>query len=479
MNRKWFLLCICFILSVACVLRIVTFYSHHFYIVPDEAHSLSGMKESLLYLFTHFEQGANFLPLYRSLLKIIYQVFDFNVLYFKLPSLLCGIASVFVFFELAKKVFKNDIIILCSLILFCFNYNLIYYSSQIKPYEFDVLLCLIITNFAFTIKDKLISNKTLILMAIFGGIFVYTSIPAIVVLHLCVAWLFILNKENRKKLFIFETVILLLLGIEYVTYIAQIHSDDSLKSMWNSDSFFFAPKSLSAVNALVNFSFFNFFWWDTHCPNNFSSFYLMSYLVIFLIGIINFLREKNIGLMVISPVLFFLVLSYLNIYPFCNRLIIFLIPLFILITLKAFDYNVNKYMGNFFALLLTIFFIFQVIKFQHYHYLFNIDKNYLEQVKAYLVPLNKLKEDEIVLFTGSPYWFCLKDESIYLIRNFELPADDVLKKKKKIYFAYNLVDDKQVDVDMFSEKLIQKGYHKSYLFDVKTEITYRLFVKDN
>ena len=60
MSRKWLLFFLYFIIILACALRIVTYYAHHYYIVPDEAHSLSGMKESFLYLFTHFEQGANF-----------------------------------------------------------------------------------------------------------------------------------------------------------------------------------------------------------------------------------------------------------------------------------------------------------------------------------------------------------------------------------------------------------------------------------
>ena len=479
MNKKLFLFLSYFVIALACILRIVTYYSHHYYVVPDEAHSLAGVKESFLYLFTHFDQGANFLPLYKTILKLIYDVVGFTIPYFKLPSLFAGIASVFVFFSLSKKVFKNEIIIFCSLILYALNYNLIYYSSQIKPYEIDVLLCLIIINFAVSFKDKIITNKNLVIMSLLSCIFVYTSIPAVVILQLCIAWLFIFNKENRIKLTILETILLITLSVEYFTYISQMHSDNSLKSMWTEDNFSFAPKSLSAVNALFNFSFLNFFWWDSHCPLNFSRTFLILYLMIFLIGIINFLRQKEYGLIIVSPVFLFLILSYLNIYPFCNRLIIFLIPIFILIMFKAFEYNYKKYIGIFFAIILTVSFMFLIKKHEFYKYLITFNKEYYQQITDYVLPLNNIGDGELIISTGSPYWFCLKNKNVYINTEFYLLEDIDLQNKNKVYFAYNLVDDTQENVDKFVRLLIKKGYNKSYSFDKEIHLSYIVFEKNN
>lgn len=479
MNKKMFLFLSYFVIALACILRVVTYYSHHYYVVPDEAHSLAGMRESFLYLFTHFEQGANFLPLYKTILKLIYDTVGFTIPYLKIPSLIAGIASVFVFFDIAKKVFKNEIIILCSLILFSLNYNLIYYSSQIKPYEIDVLLCLIIINFAISFKDKIITNKNLVVMSLFSCLFIYTSIPAVVILQLCIVFLFIFNKENRKKIAILEAIVLFVLGVEYFTYISQIQSDSSLKSMWTEDDFFFTPKSLPAVNALFNFSFLNFFWWDSHCPLTFSRTFLISYLMVFFVGIINFLREKQYGLILVSPVFFFLILSYLNIYPFCNRLIIFLIPIFILITLKAFEYNYKKYIGIFFAIVLTISFVFLIKKHEFYKYLITFDKEHYQQLTDNVLPLNNIGDDELIISTGSPYWFCLKNKNVYINQEVYLLEDIDLQNKKKVYFAYNLVDDTQENVDKFVELLIKKGYRKSYLFDKEIHLSYIVFEKNN
>ena len=52
-----------------------------------------------------------------------------------------------------------------------------------------------------------------------------------------------------------------------------------------------------------------------------------------------------------------------------------------------------------------------------------------------------------------------------------------MKNREKIYFSYNLIDDKQEDVDAFIDKLIKKGYKKSYNFDQIDELTYQVFEK--
>lgn len=45
---------------IALAVRLFTFSAHNFYIVPDEAHSFAGIKDSFYSLFTYFFQGANF-----------------------------------------------------------------------------------------------------------------------------------------------------------------------------------------------------------------------------------------------------------------------------------------------------------------------------------------------------------------------------------------------------------------------------------
>lgn len=462
---------------IALAIRLFAFSAHNFYISPDEAHSFAGIKDSFYSLFTYFFQGANFLPIYRAILKLIYGVVGFNIIYYKIPALIAGILSIFVFFDLSKKVFKNQIIILLSNILFALNVNLIYYSTQVKTYEIDVLLCLIIIDFAISFKGKVLTNKTVLLMSIVSALIAYTSIPAIAIMQICFAIMLFSNKKNRLKLIIFELLVLSVISFEYFTYISQIASDNSLKSMWTDDLFFFAPKSLEAVNALVNFSFFNFFWWDSDCPVRFSNIFLVSYLCIFLVGFINFLREKITGYYVVAPVFIFLMLSYLNLYPFCNRIIVFLIPIFILITLKAFDYENKKYIGITFAVMSTLFFLHQERLYSNFDWLQKKDIDYYNMYNRYILPLNKIQRDEYLLHTGHPFYYTLDNPNVYRLENYHLPDNFTIDDKHKIYFAFCLVNDKIEDVNNFENFLTSKDFKKTHSFTDDREINYYIFEK--
>lgn len=453
-----------FVIILACVLRICAFCTHNFYLVPDEAHSLQGVRDSFALIFSNFSQGANFLPLYRLLLKLTYDIVGFSIMYYKIPSLIAGILSVFVFFDLSKKIFKNQIVVLASLLLFAINFNLIFYSSQVKPYEIDVLLCLIVLNFSITFKDKILSNKNIFFMLIVSLFIIFSSFTAIVISQLCVVVMFISNKQNRAKLATFELAFLSILLFEYFTYISQISSDDSLKAMWLSDSFFFTPNSLEALNALVNFSHFNFFWWDSSCSTQLSNVFLIFYLFVFILGVVNLIREKSNGVIFVLPVIFFLILSCLKIYPFCNRPIIFLIPIFILILSKAFDYENKKIYSAICVILFMTLFLFHVKQYEYFPFLLNKDEKYLNMYKEYVLPLNKISENEYILHTGHPFYYCLDNQNVKKLENYSIEDDFNFDNIDKIYLAFCLVFDEIEDVDKFESFLEQKGYKKHSRF---------------
>ena len=120
--------CLVLIIIIGVVLRIIAFSANDYYLTMDECHSLTMVKYPFSYLFSRFEQGANFLPLYSVMLKFIYEIVGVNPFSFKLPSLFAGILSVFLFYFLTKEIFKNKILVLLSLLVFILNYNLIYFS---------------------------------------------------------------------------------------------------------------------------------------------------------------------------------------------------------------------------------------------------------------------------------------------------------------------------------------------------------------
>ena len=257
---NYFKISFIFILLLGIILRLITFCSNSFIVSPDECHSIYYMKENIFTLLSTFYQGANFLPGYTLILKIIHSFFGFNFAFFKLISLIASIISLLVFWDLIKKIFSSKVILLLVFATFAINYNLILYSAIIKPYILDTLFTLIIINYSLYLRNinfNQLSRNKIILILLLSIFMVFTSIPAIVVLEICIFLLLLeaflkKNKSNTLFLIFFQFIILAFLSVELYTYISQIYFDDSLKSQWTDSKFYFAPTSLKALNALIN-----------------------------------------------------------------------------------------------------------------------------------------------------------------------------------------------------------------------------------
>ena len=344
------------IILTGIIVRIFAYFNNLYYIPIDDCHSLYRIDTvTLEECFTVFLQGANFLPLYKTLLFGIYKICGYNFLALKMPSLIVSISILPLAFILLKKMFQNKLIIATVMLLLAFNYNLIYFGTRLKPYIFDVFFSILILNTVISIsaKSSIISLKQTIKYAISSIIIFFFSIPNLALIELYFGILFIKNiiekqSANIKKLILFQILTLPFLLAEYFTYIKQIQEDSGLKSQWTTDLFYYAPKSLDAVNALINYVYFRFFWWDTTVGTTLSKYTIIAFLLIFVAGsvccAVNSIKRKDTkDILLIAAVYTFLLLSYLGFYPFCNRQITFLIPIIIFVTFKPFDYKTNKY----------------------------------------------------------------------------------------------------------------------------------------
>ena len=344
------------IILAGIVVRIFAYLNNLYYIPLDDCHSLDRIDTTTLKeCFTLFLQGANFLPLYKTLIFGIYKIFGYNFLALKMPSLIASITILPLAFVFLKKIFQNKLIITAVLLILAFNYNLIYFGTRLKPYIFDVLFTLFILNSAVSIsaKNSIISLKQTIKYVISAIIIFFFSIPNIALIELYYGILFIKNIiekqcSNIKKFILFQALTLPFILFEYFLYIKQIQEDSGLKGQWTDDLFYYAPKSLEAVNAIIHYTYFKFFWWDTTVGATLNKYTLVSFLMLFALGsiccIINSFKTKNIkDILLFATVYTFLSASYFGIYPFCNRPITFLIPIIIFITFKPFDFKSNKF----------------------------------------------------------------------------------------------------------------------------------------
>ncbi len=494
-----YLISLSLVLAFGILLRISSFINHGMYVPIDECHSMAGINnQSYKEMMTMFCQGANFAPFCRVLLKVLWQIFGFNYVILKLPSLLAGICSLFVFLKILDKLFKNKVLILSALLVFSMNYNLILYSFAIKFYMFDVLIVLLITYYAICFstkyKEEKIPLKILVLSCIVSIIFMFSSFSAIVVTELCWGYCFLKyvfgkNMSNIIRMLIFQVITGIFIAIEYFTYIIQIKSDSDLSNQWLNNGFFFKPDCLEAINSLIHFSFFNFYWFDKDLESKLPDIVLYIFIIVFITGILKFIipafkkQGNQNGIFIAAPVLFFICLSFLYIYPFCNRPIIFLIPFFIIIVFKAFDFDRSKrliYLTDIICFMLLFAILFYTNKLGELQALIT-DNSMSKEEEKEINMLNNVKDDEIVLVWDSLCLYCVDTENVILMRIPESTVTasetviavydkkrkqyctynsikDIIQNKNKIIFAYGNDEKRKNNVIIVKQMILQEGY---------------------
>lgn len=254
----------------------------------------------------------------------------------------CSLLSVFIFYSLAKLLFRSRLGLLLSLFLFSINISLIRYSFEFKQYSSD-LLCVLLVALFFIKQDlsKLSYKKVLLFSLGFSVLIWFSFICGVFVLS---GLLLFLIKKEFKKFFIFLTPFFISSCFYLYFYILNTYSSnkDGMCGFWESG---FLLANLSNFFSLLfkNISFF------------FIPFNLPFVVFLFcLFGGVVFFKQKRHSFLIFFLSGFFLLLlaSVLHLYPFQERLVLFLIPFFILFITKPIDViNKNQKFLSFFIIL--------------------------------------------------------------------------------------------------------------------------------
>lgn len=424
---------------------------------------------------------------------------------------ICGILSVFLFNKILNKIFQSAVIKIASLICFGSSLSLIWYSCCTKPYIYDVFVTLLLLNFTYSLKNiSEISWKKIWLYILGACFFIYSSLPSIVIIQLY--WgiyflknIFVKNFENIKKLILFQLIVFSTIIVECFTYFLKMATDSHLKGQWLENCFFFAPNSLDAINAIFREIFYDRVFFDNEVLYHYSNNIIILITLIFFTGTVCFvqqffksdtnLQERIKGFFVITPVYFFMLLGFLNIYPFCNRAILFLYPIFILILFKPFDFKkgilINS-VRNIFLIGIIIFYLFDIYK-QNSNLtdiVFGRDW-YLQEVKASMKFLQKAEDDDkfiILSYPNEDMPFCFiatnkKDLTKYRAYYFDYICNNKIffneiftKTKYEVLDFNNFVKDKDKIILFIDEENTQKEKDLKKLIEEEFELkrSYRI-----
>lgn len=302
----------------------------------------------------------------------------------RLPSLIFGISAIILFYFLCRKIIENKVGQILAFSLFCINYQLIYYSQELKQYSSDIFAFIIILfsyfyiNLTKTKKSKLFFYGLIFALSLW---FSYASIFAIVSVLLL---LLIKNRKNIKSFLIFCAPIFVSAAF-FLIFKQNLNTSYYLHAFWSQ--------------GFLNWNFSNFFKIINDNINFYFFYFKSSWFICILLGTSFVFLFKNIktetNKLVLIPFFAAIILSYLHIYPFYNRVSIYFLPIVILWLGKLFDIELfkNKALLTFFSIIIFAYFGFNNFSVNK---LKIFEKEYYEECTPQLLKIaeTKMKPDD-------------------------------------------------------------------------------------
>jgi hypothetical protein len=271
--------------------------------------------------------------------KIAVQALGNNEYVLRLVPLVSGIAALFLFYFVAKRLLAPGAVPL-ALLLFAISEYLVYFSSELKHYSSDVAITLLLILAAIGIQSRELTLRRAFLFSILGMVAVWFSSAVVFVLAGIGLTLILVNLAKRQwtragKLVVICSFWALSFFILYFVYLSNLESSESLLEFWSGRSGEPGAPAGGAFAPLPPMSLDDLRW------------YIDTFLGVFvnpvglpLAGIAGltfvvgcaelYVDNKEYFLLLISPILVTLLASGLEKYPFQERLLLFTVPLFLL-----------------------------------------------------------------------------------------------------------------------------------------------------
>lgn len=254
----------------------------------------------------------------------------------RLFPLICGIATLFLIERLAVKILRPGAAWI-ALALAVVSDELIYYATELKQYSCDVMFGLVCYFLALALESKPLTVSRALAFGGLGALILWFSHPSIFVLAGLgtVAFLSAVRRRDGRT-----SALLVLTGSLWVlsfagVYLVSQHQLGYNRGMWAFWNFAFPPLPPHSLYE-ATWGFWRLLYVFV-TPLNFSM-PLGSRLSIFpvvglaIVGLVSLRRRRPEDLArLVLPCAFTLLACYLQKYPFHGRLILFLVPSFLML----------------------------------------------------------------------------------------------------------------------------------------------------
>lgn len=265
--------------------------------------------------------------------KFFNSILGKNELALRLFPLLMGLASLWLFYLLLKRILASRAGLLTGLALFVFNPRLIYYSSEVKQYILDVAVTIALLLIAAPAFDASPRKKDFAWLALGGMIALWFSHPALFVLAgvglaLVVIHLRRRDTENLPSIIGMGVLWVLNVGFLYLLILDDLSRNTYMREYWQGAFLPLPPWSDPD-------------WFMRSIHENIGIQFGIPYAVLFVFGlmlagwVVLIRQSRSYGIAIACIFLVTMTASALQLYPVFERMILFLVPVGIILLGKA------------------------------------------------------------------------------------------------------------------------------------------------
>lgn len=275
--------------------------------------------------------------------KIFVQLLGNNEYSLRLFPFICGIISLFLFFNIAKHLLGKEAFLI-ALTLFSLSGYLICYSAEVKQYSIDVTTILFLYAITVYFQSQRLKINHIASFGIIGATIIWFSHPSAFVLAsigICLS-LFSLKRKEWIRIVQLSIVFTIWLLSFAIFYLITFHNDTStgnietMQHAWAGGFTPFPPTSLSDIRWFIS-TFFNIF------KNPTGLHFAGIATLTFIIGCTSmFSKNKQWFFLLLSPVVITLIVSGFHLYPISGRLLLFIVPAVLLFIAEGAESIVNK-----------------------------------------------------------------------------------------------------------------------------------------
>lgn len=278
-----------------------------------------------------YDQGA---PLGFLLVeKLINAFLGRHELVLRLFPLLAGLASLWLFYLLLKRIMRSEPGLLTGLALFAFNPRLIYYSSEVKQYIVDAAVTIALLLVAAPLFSSSPRKKDFAWLALAGVIALWFSHPALFVLAgigIALVIVFLRQRDFSSLGSVLGMGVLWLLntGFLYFLILGDLSRNAYMREYWQGAFLPVPPWSDPG-------------WFMQSIRENIGVQFGIPYAPFFIFAlmlagwVVLLFQNRNYGIALAAIFLVTLAASGLGLYPVFERMILFLVPVGLILLAKA------------------------------------------------------------------------------------------------------------------------------------------------